>query len=614
MSVRHASSPVRFARWAVAASLVVILGAVAWVLCVRRARPRPAAPETAAPAAARIDRKEGIQHLEYKDGRVWADVRADRFFLGGDAMNHLEGRAEIWDYEGPEGRRIRILADSVVYDPAMIHFTIAGHVRITSGDLRFESDSFDYDKSLRMFRTTRGGVVTSDRLSGSGREFSYAEDAHELRISGGVRFEVRDESRPSGAVQFSGDRLIYLRKEKRGRIEGRGRVQSGSGDGSANLLGFELSPDERYLLSATLEGEARCGSRGEGRGYNLEAGSIRILTFPRSSGISSLEALKDCRISLSDASGPGADIRSGAARLTFDRAGRLAGWLASGGAAMDAEEKGGGPRQFEGEEISWTDEPRMLGVRGAPGGDARLDSADSRIEAPSIRLDGEEGNVRAAGGVRGLMKPRSGGAALGFFPRDSSLFIACKEMTSSEEGRRVLFEGNARIWQGERSLQAGSIEVFEKTEEIMGRGGVTAGLLHSRPRAAADERVEVAAEAMDYSPQDRTIVFHGQGSVVMPEARLAAKTIFVALREDKRAIQGLRAEGEVTVSEGDWEGRSDKAVYDPDADTVVLTGRPSLVEKGKGTSRGDKLTFHLGDGRILIENKGQGRSISIVKS
>ena len=36
---------------------------------------------------------------------------------------------------------------------------------------------------------------------------------------------------------------------------------------------------------------------------------------------------------------------------------------------------------------------------------------------------------------------------------------------------------------------------------------------------------------------------------------------------------------------------------------MVLTGNPVLVDKEKGVTEGDKLTFHLGDGRILIENK-----------
>jgi lipopolysaccharide export system protein LptA len=84
--------------------------------------------------------------------------------------------------------------------------------------------------------------------------------------------------------------------------------------------------------------------------------------------------------------------------------------------------------------------------------------------------------------------------------------------------------------------------------------------------------------------------------------------------EGKKEVQSLIAGGSVVVSHGLYEGRGGEAVYDPGAETVVLTGNPVLVEKGKGSSRGDKLTFRLGDDKILIENKGQGRSITVVKS
>ena len=62
------------------------------------------------------------------------------------------------------------------------------------------------------------------------------------------------------------------------------------------------------------------------------------------------------------------------------------------------------------------------------------------------------------------------------------------------------------------------------------------------------------------------------------------------------------------------EGRGGEAVYDLKADTVVLTGNPVLVDKEKGVTEGDKLTFHLGDGRITIENKERDRSSTVIKS
>jgi lipopolysaccharide export system protein LptA len=614
MAARDASAPVRFARRATAVVLVALVAVVAWFLVVRRPRPAPETPDAAGPTGQKIDRKEGLQHLEYKDGKVWADVRADRLYLGDDGMNHLEGSVEIVDYEGEGGRRIRISADTVVYDPGMVHFMISGHVRIDSGDLSFESASFEYDKSLKLFRTDRGGVLASDGLSGSGREFAYAEDGAELRMSGGFRLEIKEGGASSGTAVISGDTLRYRREEKAGTVEGRARASWEKGEGEADRLGFRLSEDGRFLSSSTFEGRARFLFRDGASRRAVEAGSIGIRMFPGSPRVAEAEAREECRLA---ADGPGessARVRAGVLSLAFGREGQLKGWTASGSAAMSLEEKSGEKRDVEGEEVSCQEEPRSLAVRGGAAGAARIESEDSRIEAATIELEPGQGNLKAAGGVKGLMKARPDAAAIGFFSRDEPVFVACERMSSSDGGRRASFEENVKLWQGEDSLLAGSLEVLRETGEIRGRGAVRAGF--PRPRAGASEegRVEVWGKEIEYSPRERMAAFRGGASVRMPEASLSAAAVFVDLGREGRNIRSLRAEGEVAVIQGDCEGRGGRAVYDPDADTLTLTERPFLVEKNKGASRGDKLTFHLGDGKILIENKGQGRSITVVKS
>jgi lipopolysaccharide export system protein LptA len=614
MTSRDASAPVRFARRGTAIVLVALVAVVAWFLVVRRPRSVPETPEAVGPTGQKIDRKEGIQHLEYKDGKVWADVRADRLFLGDDGMNHLEGDVEIVDYEGEGGRRIRIAADTVAYDPGMVHFMISGHVRIDADDLRFESDSFEYDKSLKLFRTDRGGALTSDRISGSGRAFVYAEDGAELRMSGGFRLEIKEGEVSSGTAVISGDALRYRRKEKTGGVEGHARVSWDRGEGEADRLSFRLSEDGRFLLSSSLEGRSRSLFRdGESR-RAVEAGSIDIRMLPGSSRVAEAAAREECRLVADDPDESSARVRAGALRLVFDREGQLEGWTASGSAAMSLEEKGGEERDAEGEEISYTEAARSLTVRGGATGTARIESADSRIEATAIELETKSGNAKATGSVKCVMKARPGAPAVGFFSRDETVFIACERLISSDNGRRSSFEGDVKIWQGEDSLLAGSLEVLKETGEIAGRGAVRAGFPRSRPGASGEGRVEVRGREVEYSPLDRRAAFRGGVSVRMPEASLSAAAVFIDLQRTSRNIRGLRAEGEVSVTQGDCEGRGGRAVYDPDADTLTLTEHPFLIEKNKGTSRGDKLTFHLGDGKILIENKGQGRSITVVKS
>jgi len=74
------------------------------------------------------------------------------------------------------------------------------------------------------------------------------------------------------------------------------------------------------------------------------------------------------------------------------------------------------------------------------------------------------------------------------------------------------------------------------------------------------------------------------------------------------------AKGSVKIRQGAWEGQGGRAEFAVPEETIVLLENPVLIDKDKGETRGDKLTFQLADGRILIENRRRDRSITVIKS
>jgi lipopolysaccharide export system protein LptA len=614
MSARTTAT-VKFARRGIVVLLAVLLAAVVFRLAFRRPRSAVTAPDKTPPVSRTIDHKEGIRHREYKDGKIWDDVRADRFFLDEDGLNHLEGEVEIIDYGRAEGRETKITADRVVYDAGMVHFKLSGRVRIVSEDLTFETGSADYDKMTALYSAEQGGTFTSGRLAGSGRTVVYDEKANEVRLSGG--FELDTGSGPSfgGRARLGGDSLVYGRSGKTGRIEGRARVSSAEGEGTAEVARFELTADEKFLQSVTFEKNAECSLAGEGKGRRvIQAGTIRLVSFPGSSRISAAEAQGKCRMSLAGPPGPEGHIEAESLKLAFGREGESGDWTASGGVRMNLEGKPGENRDIAGETVDYSGKSGLLAVRAEKARPARLESADSRIEAPAIGLETGPGNVTASDGVECVMKPRPDGKAVGFFSKDEALFAAGRSLASSGEERRLRFSGKVRLWQGSGALQADELEVFETTGEVRGRGGVTAGFPFRSKDAPAERRLEIGGEEMTFSQTDRTASFRRACRVRTPDVLLEADRVDVHLVEGKKDVQSLDAGGSVVLTFGSYEGRGGEARYDPAADTMVLTENPVLVEKGKGASGGDKLTFRLGDGNILIENKGEGRSITVVKS
>jgi lipopolysaccharide export system protein LptA len=616
MSARDAF-PAKFARRWIAAALFFVLAAVAFRFIVRRPRAAGPVPDKAVPETRKVDLKEGIRHFEYKDGKAWADVRADRFFLGEDGLNHLEGSVEIVDYGQTDGRETRMFADRVAYDKDMVRFTISGRVRVRSGDLTFESEFLEYRKNLGLYRTDRGGLISSEKLTGSGRTFEYDERSDELRLSGGFLLELREARGSSKKADISGQSLVYTRSGKRGRVEGRARLTSDDGQGTSDILAFELTEDEGFFRRLTFEKGARCAfadGRDNSGSRTIEAVTIRVDFASGASRVAGVEAEGDCRLTLAAPAEPAGRVQAGHVQLAFARDGKIDNWTASGDAGMSLEEKTGGVHDFTGENISYSGRSGILSILAKEGQAAREESGESRIEASSISLETGSKTARATGGVRCLLKPSPDGAPAGFFSRSEALFVTCRTMTSFGRERRSHFEGDVRAWQNDGSIQAGGLEVLEETGEVRGRGGVTAVLMATRDPASGERRIEAGGDEMAFSPAGREISFQGKGIVRIPGARLSAATVAIGLVEGKKEIKGLRAAGGVVVSQGNYEGRGEEAQYDPATDTLVLTGNPVLVEKGKGASRGDKLTFRLGDGRILIENKGQGRSITVVKS
>jgi lipopolysaccharide assembly outer membrane protein LptD (OstA) len=129
-----------------------------------------------------------------------------------------------------------------------------------------------------------------------------------------------------------------------------------------------------------------------------------------------------------------------------------------------------------------------------------------------------------------------------------------------------------------------------------------------------ERRIEVGGEDMSCSAAGRVLSFRKKSYAQMPGARLGAETIDAVLGREGRGVDTLSALNSVVVSKGRYEGRGDRAFYEAKTDRVTLTGRPVLVDKEGGSAKGDKLTFDLGDGKIRIENEGQGRSTTVVKS
>ena len=615
MSAQRATAPVRFVRLA-AAVVVLVLAAV---LIVRLAGRRGASPSAVVPPPPEdrtVDLKERVRHQEFRDGRLVADIRGASFFLGPDGRNHLAGSVEVVNL-GPAGEMVsRLSADEVVYDPGSLRFTVKGHVHVEAGGVVLEGDAFEYDKTAGLYGTTGGGRFTSERISGGAPEISYRESAEEVRLGGGFRVEIAGRDGAGRALAISGDSFVYERREHRGRVDGRAALDGAEFGSVSAAASFIATQDESSLGSAVLEGAAKVVFRGtalagEGKG---EVGADRIAvdfdTDPF--GLGSIQTTGGSSVSFRSAAEGTETVLSPTALLSFDRVNGLWTWSASGGIRAEVTTAGRPGRTLDGEEAVF-DAARILHVSGRSGRPAVADSAEVRIEAPSISVATHTGGVLAMGGVAGVLKSGEERGAVGFFSRSDDVAFSSRRFELRPE-ISTSFAGNVLVRQGTDILRAEELELAGDTGRMSGGGGVAVTLTETAPGEALARTIELGGQEMAYRPDARTLTLSSKAYVRLPEAGLEAGRISAVIGREGKNVESLSAALGVIVAKGRYKGRAESASYDAAADRITLTGHPVLTDEKGGSARGDKLTFDLADDKILIENEGQGRTTTVVRS
>ncbi|MDH4196231.1 MAG: LPS export ABC transporter periplasmic protein LptC [Candidatus Aminicenantes bacterium] len=607
----------RLARGAAIAALLLTIAALIISFIVRRS-PRPAPDVPALLEEAKVSRTEGVQHVEFKSGRGVFRINTKRLFAGEDGLNHLEGGVDVVYYGRTGSLEVTFSADRATYDRELRNFVLEGNAQVRHKDLILESSAFTYDNDRNLFRTDRGVTATSGRLSGSARAAVYRESGEELELSGEVRLEFRPGREDEAPLELETDRIVYRRPGKTGEVEGNLLLRQKASWARGESGTFILSADEQRLKSVTLRGNANASLVPEGPGgrpRTIRCDELVLGFYADSNALEFAEGTKDCVLDFEDESGRPASIVAGRTILYFAPAGGLKDFEAAGDARVVLESgAAGGRREGRAERALFHQAGKTLRLIGRKGVPAVFDVGDTSIEAADIRASLETGNIQAAGAVRVVLKPSPQGAAVGFFSRQNPIVTVCEDMRYIKARKRFYFKTGVRIWQEKESLSAAEVEIVEDTTEVFARGGVQS-LFSRRPKdSAAEERIAVGAEAMNYFPGDRRVAYEGRGTMNLKDLSLEAGTVSVFLKRDGGDIESVLAKGRVVVKRGDREARGEEARYVLAEETVVLTGQPVLIDKEKGTVEGDKLIFHLGDGRIQVENTDRERSVIIIRS
>jgi lipopolysaccharide export system protein LptA len=273
-------------------------------------------------------------------------------------------------------------------------------------------------------------------------------------------------------------------------------------------------------------------------------------------------------------------------------------------------------RRLEGERVSYDGLTRAIKSFGSPAGPSRSRSADEEVAADWIFVFTQNNNVNASGSVTVVLRPKPAGEAgvEGFFQPGRAVFVRAGLLTREDVARRFSLYQGFRMWQDKQVLEGRDLGLDERSQEMEVHEGVRMSFVQAPKAGDPEERVEVSGDYMRYDPPSLQTVFTGKGGLKVRDIDLRAPILIVVPEPETGKPRKILSAGGVFIKWGLREVTCRNSDYDISQGSITLTGNPVVTEKDKSTIRGDKLTIHLADGNIQVENRDQQRSDVIIKS
>jgi lipopolysaccharide export system protein LptA len=275
-------------------------------------------------------------------------------------------------------------------------------------------------------------------------------------------------------------------------------------------------------------------------------------------------------------------------------------------------------------------------------GQAVARDATTETHAPRIFFTGTSGDIRAEGGVRSTdYSPNGNAVQLAQVPAN----ITSDTMRGNSKTGRAVYNGHARLWQGDSVLEADSIELLRETKILNAVGRVRAvfpqtpapvrpGTLESGTQQSATKKTvlwHVSAGTLSYN--DATNLAHLEKNVVVqsPDQRIRAPLMDLfftrgannpagASTSSKNGILPMPGAQQISRAVGtggvivDQAGRratAERGEYTAsDGKFVMSGGNPTLYDGSAGTTTGRQLTFYLADDTIIVDSENGSRTLT----
>lgn len=169
--------------------------------------------------------------------------------------------------------------------------------------------------------------------------------------------------------------------------------------------------------------------------------------------------------------------------------------------------------------------------------------------------------------------------------QDEPVFVTSDRLAYDGTAARAVYEGTARLWQGDSEIRGAKIEIDDKSGNLTANGTVTTVMLlqDTDPKTGKRtiQRTTGRSDAFDYDEAKRLAVYTGtdkvQANIVGPQGDVTADRIELHLKAGTNELERAIARGKVFAKESNRNARGDHLTYTAADDLYVMTGTPVIA-------------------------------------
>jgi LPS export ABC transporter protein LptC len=224
----------------------------------------------------------------------------------------------------------------------------------------------------------------------------------------------------------------------------------------------------------------------------------------------------------------------------------------------------------------------------------------NRVEAA---IDGPK--VKATGDVRSVLQPTKNASKNGKTPEtkmpsmlkdDQPVSVIGDQLDYDGSRSRAAYEGSAKLWQVNTSVQGDLLVVDNKNGDLSAAGSVaTSSMLKQGDKdTKSAERVRSMGTSQDFAYEEsvRRATYTGDAHLSGPQGDMTAEKIELYLRPSGDEVERAEAYDKMTLREQSRKTTGGRMTYTADTETYVVTGAPVRIVDGCGRETvGKKVTF-----------------------